>query len=145
MYNAQCWKSYAHGSNIVALRRSRNKRNVGSCWLKSLTGFKLWATARNNTQQSVQMDITCNIQQCWELVANIVASVCMGLNVWCPKQAGASKCSKNNSYIAWCIFLQNKISGKVFLDLCHAIDRINQYFVCFLFVCIHPQTNQLSA
>ena len=23
-----------------AVRRSRNKRNVGSCWFKSLTGFK---------------------------------------------------------------------------------------------------------
>ena len=25
----------------ATLRRSRNKRNVGSCWLKCLTGFKL--------------------------------------------------------------------------------------------------------
>ena len=33
------------------LWRSRNKRNVGSCWLKSLTGFKLCATTRNNIQQ----------------------------------------------------------------------------------------------
>ena len=32
-------------------QRSRNKRNVGSCWLKSLTGFKLCATTPNNTQQ----------------------------------------------------------------------------------------------
>ena len=31
--------------------RSRNKRNVGSCWLKSLTGFKLCATTCNNIQQ----------------------------------------------------------------------------------------------
>ena len=29
-------------------------------------------------QQGVQMDATCNIQQCWELLANNVASVCMG-------------------------------------------------------------------
>ena len=29
----------------ATLRRSRNKRNVGSCWLKSLTGFKLCASA----------------------------------------------------------------------------------------------------
>ena len=35
----------------ATLRRSRNKRNVGSCWLKSLTGFKLCATTRNNIQQ----------------------------------------------------------------------------------------------
>ena len=30
-------------------------------------------------QKGVQMDATCNIQQCWELLANNVASVCMGL------------------------------------------------------------------
>ena len=35
----------------ATLRRSRNKRNVGSCWLKSLTGFKLCATTCNNIQQ----------------------------------------------------------------------------------------------
>ena len=46
------------------LRRSRNKRNVGSCWLKSLTGFKRCATTRNNMQQGEQTDATCNIQQC---------------------------------------------------------------------------------
>ena len=27
-------------------------------------------------QQGVQMDTTCNIQQCWDLLANTVASVC---------------------------------------------------------------------
>ena len=31
-------------------------------------------------QQGVQTDATCNIQQCWELLANNVASVCTGLN-----------------------------------------------------------------
>ena len=56
------------------LQRSRNKRNVGSCW----PGFKLCATTRNNMQQGVQTDATCNIQQCWELLANSVASVCTG-------------------------------------------------------------------
>ena len=29
-------------------------------------------------QQDVQTDATCNIQQCWELLANNVASVCTG-------------------------------------------------------------------
>ena len=47
----------------ATLRRSRNKRNVGSCWLKNLTGFKLYATTSNNMQQGVQTDATCNIQQ----------------------------------------------------------------------------------
>ena len=28
-------------------RQSRNKRNVGSCWLKTLTGFKLCGTTCN--------------------------------------------------------------------------------------------------
>ena len=65
----------------ATLRRSRNERNVGSFWLKSLTGFKLCATTRNNMQQGVQTDATCNIQQCWELLANNVASVCTGLKI----------------------------------------------------------------
>ena len=37
--------------------------NVGSCWLKSLTGFKLCTTTSNNMQQGVQTNATCNIQQ----------------------------------------------------------------------------------
>ena len=77
----------------TTLRRSRNKRNVGSSWLKSLTGFKLCATTSNNIQQHatadttckiggwstlgcVQTDSTCNMQQYWELLVNNVASVC---------------------------------------------------------------------
>ena len=31
----------------ATLRRSQNKRNVGTCWAKSLTGFKLYATSAN--------------------------------------------------------------------------------------------------
>ena len=86
--------------------RSRNKRNVrilifllypSACttlptklgsWLNSLTGFQPFP---NNSQQhatdiqlhattGVQTDATCNIQQCWELFANNIASVCNGLN-----------------------------------------------------------------
>ena len=61
--------------------------NVGSCYVrlhvaKSLTGFKLCATTHNNAQQheqGVQTDATCNIKQCWELLANNVASVCIRL------------------------------------------------------------------
>ena len=53
-----------------------------------VVGWKVWlvsnsaqqhATTSNNMQQGVQMDATCNIQQCWELLPNNVASVCMGL------------------------------------------------------------------
>ena len=61
-----------------ALAITEQKWN-NSCWLKSLTGFKLSATTSNNMQQGVQKDATCNIQQCWELLANNVASVCTGL------------------------------------------------------------------
>ena len=32
----------------ATLWQSRNKRNVGSCWLKNLTSFKLCATTPNN-------------------------------------------------------------------------------------------------
>ena len=39
------------------LRWSRNKRNVGSCWPKSLTAFNLYATTPNNTQKHIT---TCN-------------------------------------------------------------------------------------
>ena len=52
------------------------QKNVGSCWLKSLTSFKLCATTPNNIQQGLQTDATCNIQQCWELLTNDVAIVC---------------------------------------------------------------------
>ena len=64
----------------ATLRRSRNERNVGSCWFKGLTGFKLCAATPSNMQQGVHTAMTCNIQNCWELLANNVASVCMGLD-----------------------------------------------------------------
>ena len=40
------------------LQRSWNKRNVGSCWMKSLTGFKLCTTTSNNMQQGGQTEAT---------------------------------------------------------------------------------------
>ena len=41
-----------YGSKIVALRLDdhETKLNVGSCWLKSLTGFKLCARAKHATR-----------------------------------------------------------------------------------------------
>ena len=58
-----CWKSWANQIQhyYATLRRAQNKRNVGSCWLKSLTGFKLCAEIRKNMQQGVQTDATCDI------------------------------------------------------------------------------------
>ena len=41
--------------------------------------FKLCATTHNNMQQGVQTDATRNIQQCLELLAINVASVCKGI------------------------------------------------------------------
>ena len=36
-----CWDS------MQTVRRSQNNRNVGTCWAKGLTGFKLYATSAN--------------------------------------------------------------------------------------------------
>ena len=77
----QCWKSCANGSNIVALRFGDH----GTKEMFRVVGWKFWpvsnfahqhATTSENIQQDVQTDATCNIQQCWELLANNVAAVC---------------------------------------------------------------------
>ena len=45
--------------------------------------FKLFPkrlpTTRNNMQQGVRTDATCKLQQCWEFLANNVASACTEL------------------------------------------------------------------
>ena len=77
----QCWKSCANGSNIVVLRFGAH----GTKEMLGVVGWNVWpvsnfaqehATTSNNMQQGVQTDATSNIQQCWELLANNVASVC---------------------------------------------------------------------
>ena len=62
----------------ATFRRSQNKRNVGSCWLKSLTGFKLCTTTPNNTQQ---LATTCKRmrKRTQYTISKKVASVCTGL------------------------------------------------------------------
>ena len=62
------------------------------CWellaekFKPVSNFaQQYATTSNNMQQGVQTDATCNIQQCWDLVANNVASVWMGLKAACKR------------------------------------------------------------
>ena len=57
--------------------RVRGPNNVG----RAVQKFDRFQTLRNNMQQRVQTDATCNIQQCWELLGNKVASVCTGLNI----------------------------------------------------------------
>ena len=42
--------------------------------------FQTFHNNSHNTQPGVQMDATCNIPQCWELLANNVAFVCTGLH-----------------------------------------------------------------
>ena len=43
-----------------------------------------WFQTPNSMQQGVRTDATCNIQQCWELLAKNVASVCTRLkNSFC--------------------------------------------------------------
>ena len=124
----------------TTLRRSRNKRNLGSSWLKSLTGFKLCATTSNIMQQGVQTYATCNIQQCWELLANNVASVCTGLKknnnplhqqavclifgLQRRKRGKAFFCSRLSSLIRLIWVIQNyhegyqlHLAGKMFLNL----------------------------
>ena len=53
------------------------------CWELLAEKFDWFQTFRNNMQTGMQTDATCNLQQCWVLLANNVASVCTGLkNVW---------------------------------------------------------------
>ena len=84
----------ANGSNIVALRFGDHgtKELLGVVGWKVWPGFKLCATTSNNMQQGVQTDATCNIQQCWELLANDNASVCTGLKTHLTGHKHAPTC-----------------------------------------------------
>ena len=70
-----------HGSNNVGtlLRHASGITEQKKCWELLAEKFDRFQTLLNNMQQGVQTDATCNIQQCWELLANNVASVCTGL------------------------------------------------------------------
>ena len=77
----QCWKAVQTDPTLLryASAITEQIRMLRSCWLKSLTCFKLCSTTHNNLQQGVQTDAHCEIQQCWELLANNVACICLGL------------------------------------------------------------------
>ena len=47
------------------------------CWELLAEKFDRFQTLCNNTQQGVQTDAPCNIQQCWELLVNNIASLYM--------------------------------------------------------------------
>ena len=72
------WKngSYSHWtlmntwSAFGVKLRANGRNNSQHCWPNNVS-----ATTPNNTQQT---DATCNIQRCWELLANYVASVWPG-------------------------------------------------------------------
>ena len=49
------------------------------CWELLAEKFDWFQTFRNNMQTGMQTDATCNLQQCWVLLANNFASVCTGL------------------------------------------------------------------
>ena len=49
------------------------------CWELLAEKFDRFQTLRNNMQQGLETNATCNIQQFWELLANNVGSVCTGL------------------------------------------------------------------
>ena len=74
-----------NGSNIVALRFGDHGTEemlvVVDLKVCQVSNFaQQLSTTHNNMQQAVvQTDGTCNIQQCWEFLANKVASVCTGL------------------------------------------------------------------
>ena len=73
---------------VMSVRGPNNVRRVVQkiCWELLAEKFYRFQTLRNNTQQHpltcnrvCKTDATCNIQQCWELLANNVASVYTGL------------------------------------------------------------------
>ena len=55
--------------------RVRGPNNVG----RAVQKFDRLQTLRNNMQQSVQTDATCNIQQCWELLGTKLRPFARGL------------------------------------------------------------------
>ena len=96
---------------MLELHANGRNRNVGTCCAKSLTGFKLYATSANivvvpckRTQQVTTLIVgSNNVACCWPtmlrpfawalLLANNVASVCMGLkNVRLNKKVTSGSC-----------------------------------------------------
>ena len=82
----------------ATLRRSRNKRNVGSCWLKSLTSFKLSATTCNRVCKRTQHVTSNNVESCWPTMLRSVAYCWMLLR----KVRNRSNFSANNSQHLFC-------------------------------------------
>ena len=60
----KCWELLAQKFDRIQTLRNNSKKH---------------ATTYSNRQKGVQKDATCNIQQCWELLAENVASVFIGI------------------------------------------------------------------
>ena len=71
----------SQSNNIVVLcfgdHRTKEMLGVVGSKLVSVSNFaQQLPTTYNNMQQDVQTDVKCDIQQCWEMLANNVAFVC---------------------------------------------------------------------
>ena len=76
-----------------------------------MTGFKRCATTPNNTQQRVQTDATCNIQQCWELLAKRCCIRLHGaLNVILE-----TRWHKTSWLLAWLSVIMRALIGQILL------------------------------
>ena len=69
----ELWKWIQHC--CAKLGRSQNKRNVGSCWVKTLIGFKLCTTPCNRECKRTQHVTSSNIESCWPTMLRPFARV----------------------------------------------------------------------
>ena len=74
---------------FATFRRSRNKGNVGRCWLKTLTGLKPRAKGRNNSQHCCAYNVACR----WVRVA----VVCKRLQQLSTTQQHATGCTNGRN------------------------------------------------
>ena len=72
------------------LRHASTITKQKKCWELLAQKFDRFQTLRthNNMQQGVQVDATCIIQQCWELLGKKVVSFCTGLYLAKKKENG---------------------------------------------------------
>ena len=80
------------------------------CW-EWVVGSKVWPvsnfakqlpTTHNNMQQGGKKNAACNIQKCWELLANNVVPVCTRLNNFKTKLGGEICASDLNTHKGYC-------------------------------------------
>ena len=74
------------------------------CWELLAEKFDRFQTLRNNMQQGVQTDATCNIQQCWELLATMLRPFARGFR---PKFSNALL---YGIVVMFCVFINWDIS-----------------------------------